>query len=285
VTLVGALVWDVLTAAGGTLALTLIIAIAVGINGLAVLFVGSSVVALEQFARAARRWRSIAAVGIAWSALAGFGCLREWAPELAAAPWREFLWGWAQMTAGGAAVIAAAMAVAHAGTRRVSPTRLAMASLVWPGLGLALVVGASGRLLYAAAPAVSAGVLAFLLALRRRRANGAVTAASQAERLLRVLAAALAVGVVPAVALPAPAPAIAAAGAALLAAFGLLILLGLLPLAAAGLVDSRGSAEWFIALRYLMAKRRQTFISIITGICSSPSSPGSASWASQPACG
>jgi lipoprotein-releasing system permease protein len=39
------------------------------------------------------------------------------------------------------------------------------------------------------------------------------------------------------------------------------------PLAAAGLIDMRRSAEWFIAVRYLLAKRRQTFISIITGIC------------------
>ena len=45
------------------------------------------------------------------------------------------------------------------------------------------------------------------------------------------------------------------------------LLLGLVPLAVAGLLDTRGTAEWFIAIRYLMAKRRQTFISIITGIC------------------
>jgi lipoprotein-releasing system permease protein len=45
------------------------------------------------------------------------------------------------------------------------------------------------------------------------------------------------------------------------------LLLGLVPLAAAGLIDTRGTAEWFIAIRYLMAKRRQTSISIITGIC------------------
>ena len=160
------------------------------------------------------------------------------------------------------------MAVAHLGVRRVSPARLATVSLVWPGLGFALVVGGSGRLLYAAAPALLAGALALLLAARRRsRGNAAAGTPSQAERLLRVLAAVLAVGVVLAVALPTPEAAVAAAGGALLAAFGLLILLGLLPLAAAGLVDSRGGAEWFIAVRYLMAKRRQTFISIITGIC------------------
>ena len=45
------------------------------------------------------------------------------------------------------------------------------------------------------------------------------------------------------------------------------VLLGLVPLAVAGIIDRRPTAEWFIAVRYLLAKRRQTFISIITGIC------------------
>jgi lipoprotein-releasing system permease protein len=60
---------------------------------------------------------------------------------------------------------------------------------------------------------------------------------------------------------------VAAVGGAALGGFLLLVLLGLVPLAAAGLLDTRHSAEWFIAVRYLVAKRRQTFISVITGIC------------------
>jgi lipoprotein-releasing system permease protein len=56
-------------------------------------------------------------------------------------------------------------------------------------------------------------------------------------------------------------------GAALLAFLGAAILLGVVPLAIAGFLDVRGSTEWFIAVRYLFAKRRQTFISIITAIC------------------
>ena len=44
-------------------------------------------------------------------------------------------------------------------------------------------------------------------------------------------------------------------------------LLGLLPLAFAGLIEIRRGPEWFIALRYLMAERRQVFISVITLIC------------------
>jgi lipoprotein-releasing system permease protein len=56
-------------------------------------------------------------------------------------------------------------------------------------------------------------------------------------------------------------------GHVLLAAVLGFVLLGLAPLALAGFLDLRGSAEWFIAARYLVAKRRQTFISVITGIC------------------
>ncbi len=43
--------------------------------------------------------------------------------------------------------------------------------------------------------------------------------------------------------------------------------LGLLPLSIAGLIEIRSSAEWFIATRYLVAERRQVFISAITLIC------------------
>jgi lipoprotein-releasing system permease protein len=35
----------------------------------------------------------------------------------------------------------------------------------------------------------------------------------------------------------------------------------------AGINRPASDREWFIAVRYLLAKRRQTFISIITGIC------------------
>src|SRR5262249_8040834 len=63
--------WAVLTAAGGTVALGLILAIAIGINAMSLLFFGSAVVALERFARVATRWRVIAACGLVWAALLG----------------------------------------------------------------------------------------------------------------------------------------------------------------------------------------------------------------------
>jgi lipoprotein-releasing system permease protein len=60
---------------------------------------------------------------------------------------------------------------------------------------------------------------------------------------------------------------LAVVGLVLLGGLGGLVLLGLVPLGAAGLADTRGRVEWFIAVRYLIAKRRQTFISVITSIC------------------
>jgi lipoprotein-releasing system permease protein len=89
----------------------------------------------------------------------------------------------------------------------------------------------------------------------------------EGERLLRVLCGALVPGVVIAIVLSEASFEVSAVGAGILQLYLAGILLGLLPLAAAGLLDSRGTSEWFIAMRYLMAKRRQTFISIITGIC------------------
>ena len=112
---------------------------------------------------------------------------------------------------------------------------------------------------------MAAGAVA-LLALRRGR-GGARRTAGESERFLRTLAAALAVGIALAAALPGPEASLAAVGGGLLGAYLAAVLLGLLPLAAAGLLDTRDTAEWFIAVRYLVAKRRQTFISVITGIC------------------
>jgi hypothetical protein len=63
--------WAVLTAAGGTVALVLILAIALGINAMTLLFVGSAVVALERFARVATRMYVIVGCAAVWSLLVG----------------------------------------------------------------------------------------------------------------------------------------------------------------------------------------------------------------------
>jgi lipoprotein-releasing system permease protein len=262
---IAALAWDALTAAGGTLALSLIVALAVGIVALALLFVGSAVVALERFARVARSPRTLAVASVAWAALLGAGALHQFAPESANHSTREALVAWLRLWAVGLALVVVAIGVTRAVLRRVDPARLASATLVLLGLGFAVAVGASGRLAYAAAPAAVTALAALALSLRRRRRR--VPERGEAERLLWLLCASLAVGIAPALALEEPRPELAVAGGSLLAAIGSAVALGLVPLAAAGLVDARRNAEWFIARRYLVAKRRQTFISVITGIC------------------
>jgi len=251
--------WSLATAAGGTLALGFIIAIALGINALTILFLGSAVIVLERFARASRRWGSLALMCVGVTILVG-GLVAQY-PDIRTVlidrPWL--------VAALPVAVVSAALLMRLA-LYWLPPARLGLASLVLLGAGYALLVGGTHQLLWAAAPPAVA-LLAALLLAAHRRVRAAGTPLAEVEKLLRLLAAVLAVGIVVAVALPAPRPEIAAAGACLLGFFAAAVVLGLLPLAAAGLFDMRRSAEWFIAARYLVAKRRQTFISVITAIC------------------
>ena len=257
--------WEWLTAAGGTLALSFIVAIALGICANTVLFLGSAVVVLERFARANRSLRSVAIVTVVWAAL--LGALGTDVETLAALgiSWPGAVRAWLLAAAVALLLVVAAQAAVALVLRRVSPTTVALTSAVLLGIGYALLVGGIDRLGYAIAPALVAALVFSLLRWRRRR--GGDSAPGIDERLVRAVAMVLGVGVAIPLALPAPRPEVFALGGAVLSAFTLAVLLGLLPLAAAGFLDTRGSAEWFVATRYLFAKRRQTFISVITLIC------------------
>ena len=256
-------IWELLGRAGGTLALTLIVAIAVGVNALTLLFVGSAVVTLESFARVAKRWGSVAVFGVCWAALLGAMALNWIDSEIVA----EIGWAraWASQAAWAVLAIASCVAVVWLVLRFVASSQLARGSLVLLGVGYSLVVGSSANWTLALAPLVVCVAVAALLAWRRRRAPA--RGLGESEQMLRLLALALTPGVVLAAVLVEPAAQVGAGGGWILAALALLVLLGLLPLAAAGLIDARQRVEWFIAVRYLVAKRRQTFISVITGIC------------------
>jgi lipoprotein-releasing system permease protein len=260
--------WGVLTATGGTLSLTFIVAIFLGIAALTLLFLGSAVVALEQFARVSRSWGNRIGFGLCWSGIAAAGYLYQFHPEFSAQPWTEWLRGWAIATGNAVAVVAVAALLIRALLKWVQPHHLAIGNIVALGTGYSLVVGGSDSVSYAVAPLLMTAAIAIALGIRRRRRSDLESPVSRGgERLLRVLCGALAPGVVVAMLLSEPSFEVAAVGAGILQLYLVAILMGLLPLAAAGFLDSRGSSEWFIAIRYLMAKRRQTFISIITGIC------------------
>jgi lipoprotein-releasing system permease protein len=260
--------WGVLTASGGGLALTFIVAIFLGIAAITLLFLGSAVVALEQFARVSSSWRNLVKVVVCWSGVVGAGYLYRFHPELSAQPWTESLRSWVFATGAALLLVTVATLSIRALLKWVSPRHLATGNIVVLGIGYSLVVGGSDALGYSATALLMAAGIASLVALRRRgRVNLERSVPGEGERLLRVLCGALVLGVAIAIALSRPNFEVAAAGAAILQLYLAGILLALLPLAAAGLLDCRGNSEWFIAIRYLMAKRRQTFISIITGIC------------------
>ncbi|HVH06062.1 MAG TPA: lipoprotein-releasing ABC transporter permease subunit [Myxococcota bacterium] len=254
---------ELMKAAGGTFALSFLVALVLGICVMTLLFLGSAVVVLERFARSARRPQSFLLASAAWAlALAPLARGALW-PESETTPLDESLRALAIAAAIALLALATAQVVLALVLRFVPSRVLARIGTVAVGLGYALVVGGVGAPGYAAAPTAVAAAVAGLLWLRRRRSGAPL---GEPERLVRILVGALAVGWIASALAPDP-TVLAGFGAALLVAFGAAVVLGLLPLATAGFLDMRGSVEWFVATRYLFAKRRQTFISVITLIC------------------
>jgi hypothetical protein len=153
-----------LTTAGGTLALGLILAIALGINAMTLLFFGSAVVALERFARVATRRGVIAACVLVWAALLGAFSLYWNADALAGAGFAQWLRAFGLGSAWAALLVSGFVVSCRVGLRWIDPSRLGAAVLVVLGVATSLVLGASAQLSYAAAPAIvaagAAGVLA-----------------------------------------------------------------------------------------------------------------------------
>jgi len=109
--------------------------------------------------------------------------------------------------------------------------------------------------------------IAGTLWLRHRRVGRGQSEPGELEAVLLWFAAPWALGFVNLLVPLERQDAVASSGGAIIAVFGALVVLGLVPVAAAGLLEMRRSVEWFIALRYLVAKRRQVFISAISAIC------------------
>jgi lipoprotein-releasing system permease protein len=258
-------VFEALSTAGGSLALAFIVALVLGLCAMAILFFGSAVVVLERFARGGRSLLTAVLVTLAFAALLGMLGTDEETVESLSIVWPGALRAWAASAGLAAVTLVVAQALMTFVLRFVPPRALALASVIALGAGYALLVGGLDQLGYALAPALA--TLAVLGVLRWRRRRAGVAATGPDEKLAAALAGVLALGAAIPLALPEADVRVGSLGATLLATFLALVLLGLLPRAAAGFVDAIGSAEWFIARRYLFAKRRQTFISVITGIC------------------
>jgi len=255
----------IFVAAGASAALAFIVVLILAVALVALLYLGSAVVVLERFARVASGLGLSLFFGFAVSALCGVLAIEISQPELGVRPWSE--WGEAFFAVTGRALVLSFIVIAAMRfvLRRLAGRPLGLGVLGLSSFGLSLwcavLVPASWMLAFPLVAAAAALVLA-----RRRRAN-AGTEPGELENVLRAFAIPWVAGfanlVLPAVAQES----VAGAGSALVSLFGVVVFLGLLPLAAAGLVEMRHSVEWFIALRYLVAKRRQVFISAITAIC------------------
>jgi lipoprotein-releasing system permease protein len=254
-----------LNAVGGSLAIGFIITLAAGILAMTLVYVGSALLVIDRFARVARSWLGIGCAGLAVAFVVAMLATARSIPSDSIFTWDEWLGVFAGSLALNLASCAFFLALAVGATRFLSQHRLAILAtgLVALGLGLALgsvgsrPVGAPGAL------AVTLGLAILVSGLRRRRH----TDASTFEKLVW----ASAIGLFPGTLLllvPEDVRTLAAgAGAGLLGLLSGFVVLGMVPLAVAGFVAMRRSVEWFIALRYLVARRRQVFISAITAIC------------------
>ncbi|MFP6628037.1 MAG: lipoprotein-releasing ABC transporter permease subunit [Myxococcota bacterium] len=256
--------WQILSAAAGGLALTLIVGIAVGVFLLTLVYLASAVVVLERFALATLQRRWIALFGVVTAVLATAFLLHGRWLEVSFGAGPRAVWVAGTIAAATTALSIVACRLALLRTR--SPLRGTVV-LVLLALAGALWLGSTARLWLPASPAVVIAGLAFGVRALRRRSAADGKGDTALERQLVGVAAALALGALLAMVLPAPDRRLADFGEAIFALIFGVILLGLVPLAAAGLVEVRRSAEWFIAIRYLIAKRRQVFISAITAIC------------------
>ena len=250
---------------GGGIALAFIVALALGMIVLTVLYCASAVVVLEGFARvsAGVMARVISGASAAFVGAAVF--LQMTRPELRLEPWSAWWAAMGEVLAPGLGLVLIAMGAVSLLLKRVDSRRGGGLLQLVALLSGSTLAGARGlpELPLALALALACGLAAAGL---RRRYTGRGEA-SRRELQLRGLVLVLVAGSLVALMGAMPRELFGDLSLAILAVLGAGILLGLLPLAVAGLVGMFGSVEWFIATRYLVARRRQVFISAITAIC------------------
>ena len=144
--------WEALTDPGGSFALIFIFALLLGICVVTLVFLVSAVIALEHFARAIRRWPTVIGCGLVWSVLVAFGALALVAQE-GSVPTADTSFADLGNVWGGALVaVALLMALTWLSLRWLGSDRVALGVLLLIGVGLALLTGASGRVVFAGVP-------------------------------------------------------------------------------------------------------------------------------------
>ncbi len=254
-----------LDAAGGSLAVVFIISLAAGIVAMTLVYLGSALLVLDRFARVATGWVGpLVSAAIVAFLLALLATVANF-PADAVYTWGE----WSESFARQLGVVSVSCAFFLVLTRsllhflsQAVTSRLAtgVAAL---GAGLALAVAGPVSL---APAALGAAVIAAAICwgIRHWRSRDGI---SNLEFLLWLTVAGLVPGGLVVFLSEMAVEAAGSASAVILSLVMGTAILGLIPLAIAGFVSMRRSVEWFIAIRYLVAKRRQVFISAITAIC------------------
>jgi lipoprotein-releasing system permease protein len=254
-----------LVAFGASLALAFIVMLIIGIAMVALVYLGSAVVVLERFARVSTKSGWVVFFGLVMSMLVGLILLGNMQPEASGQAWDEWLpiyLGFAGRLALGSVI---SVLILRFVLGRVEGKRLGLWVLGLSSFGISCSVSVVVPMVWLMAP-VGVSIVGTLW-LRHRRVGRGQSESGELEAVLLWFAAPWALGFVNLLVPLERQDAVASSGGAIIAVFGVLVVLGLVPVAAAGLLEMRRSVEWFIALRYLVAKRRQVFISAISAIC------------------
>ncbi|HEB89939.1 MAG TPA: FtsX-like permease family protein [Deltaproteobacteria bacterium] len=250
---------------GGGVAIAFIIGIAGGILAMTLVYVGSALLVLDRFARVSKGWLAPLAAGLVVSGLVALFATVQAIPSDSAVAWPDwretFVRQFAVVTLLGIVfLLLARIAIGVLSQRGLAHLATGIAA---GAVGLAL--SGTGNATLAPATFMAAAALAVTASgIRRFRGRKEWPTV---ERLLWISCLGLLPGAFAAWVAPDLRQTAVLTSTLLLTFLSGLVLLGLIPLAIAGFVSMRKSVEWFIAIRYLFAKRRQVFISAITAIC------------------
>ncbi|HIF95272.1 MAG TPA: FtsX-like permease family protein [Myxococcales bacterium] len=250
---------------GGGLAVTFIIAIAAGIVAMTLVYVGSALLVLDRFARVSKGWLApVLSGGVVALCLSVLSTVAQ-IPADSVFTWDQ--WRETLVRHFGQTLILSAvfLSIVSLAVRNLSQLNVARIGTFLTALGVGLGLSATGSpSVVPSTFAVTVGLGVTIWAYRSLRKAGE---ASTIEWLFRVAALGLAPGAALAL-IAAGSQTVAPEVSVLLIAvlFGS-VTLGLIPLAISGFIQMRKSVEWFIAIRYLVARRRQIFISAISAIC------------------
>jgi lipoprotein-releasing system permease protein len=254
-----------LRAMGGGVAVAFIISIAAGILAMTLLYVGSALLVLDQFARVSKGWLVPALAGMAVSICLALLVTMEAIPSDSVYVWSEWRDTFATQLVMTFACCVLFIALVRIAMHFISQHGLTMlvTGVAAGGVGLAL-SGTGNASLAPSTLGASLAISGLIWGVRTLRTKAGP---STVERLLWISAAGLAPGAIVTMLSSESREIGVMISGLLLAALAGVIVLGLIPLAIAGFVAMRKSVEWFIAIRYLFAQRRQVFISAITAIC------------------